>query len=776
PGVFPLDADGATKLTIPNEKEIFGLGVNSIKGTDDRYQWICTRSGLYGFDPNFVPLFKGKRLLNGKLISDFLRDREGNYWIATLRSGLHMIPNLQLKHYKQENSVLPDDRITALSSAPNEDLLLGFQSGEGAIFSPATQDLTIFRGPLNREVPTILYDTNRDHVWLSSGSYLCSFDLTGQMLVKRRNSATKFMSLFGENLLRAYPQGADAIRLTPEFGKEDPLTPDFFQRYPHSDERGYLSLELISERSWAILGDSTTGNMWVGGEKDLYLVSPEGAVPIRLPQKGGTQQSIIAKDLTQDESGMIWVGTQSQGVIGLEGQEVRYHFSSTHLLPTNQCRAVEAVAGVLWIGSDQGIIRLVPETGEVHLFNSKHGLTSNNIRDLSLSGDTLYAATPKGLIEMPTKIVREPSAPPPIFLTGLALWEQDTVLEAGVSLSYDQNNLHFEYLGLAYRTRNEFSYRYRLLGLDSSWVQVPASQRIARFPSLPPGDYTFEVVADTGEGVLSSQPARFPFSIALPFWMRWWFWGTCLFVVASILALIFQARISSIKSRNYVQQQLRSAQLAALKSQMNPHFIFNALNSIQDFILLNEKRQANAYLGKFADLMRLYLNMSNQRGIILADEIQAMRLYLDLEGIRFGDNFQYEIEVDDSVDTEATEIPAMVIQPYIENAIKHGLLHKKGERLLRIFFAVLSGEEVLYCEIHDNGVGRKRTQEIQMRNPVKRKSFATDATARRLDLLNYGRKTSIGVDILDLYDANDDACGTQVNIRIPLESLPTFSD
>jgi LytS/YehU family sensor histidine kinase len=220
---------------------------------------------------------------------------------------------------------------------------------------------------------------------------------------------------------------------------------------------------------------------------------------------------------------------------------------------------------------------------------------------------------------------------------------------------------------------------------------------------------------------------------------------------------------------------MRQSQLAALQVQMNPHFIFNALNSIQEFILLNEKRLANEYLGKFADLMRVTLDMSTKDEVNLAAEIKHLELYLALEKLRFED-LEYQIELQESLPLHEIYIPAMLIQPYIENALKHGLLHQKQDRRLwlRFYLSSISGNEqlapkkLLICEIEDSGVGRAKSEELKQNRPQRHKSFATSATRKRLELLNYHKRNQIQLDVIDLQNATGQATGTKVSLIIPI--------
>ncbi|MCH7525475.1 MAG: histidine kinase [Bacteroidetes bacterium] len=216
-----------------------------------------------------------------------------------------------------------------------------------------------------------------------------------------------------------------------------------------------------------------------------------------------------------------------------------------------------------------------------------------------------------------------------------------------------------------------------------------------------------------------------------------------------------------------LEKQYKNSELKALKAQMNPHFIFNALNSIQEYILLNQKNLASDYLGKFADLIRNYLHYSDTGLISIAEEVKNLNLYLELEKLRFEDDLSYTITLDNTINSDTSYIPTMIVQPYIENALKHGLLHKKTDRNLKITIAKVS-DELVKCIVEDNGVGRKKSKEINKKNSSKHKSFALKATSERLELLNFGKDKKIGVVIEYVLNSNDEVEGTKVILTIPV--------
>jgi len=216
---------------------------------------------------------------------------------------------------------------------------------------------------------------------------------------------------------------------------------------------------------------------------------------------------------------------------------------------------------------------------------------------------------------------------------------------------------------------------------------------------------------------------------------------------------------------NQLKLEQVQSELTALKSQMNPHFIFNVLNSIQELYTLGDKHQANIQMGNFARLTRKILEVSGKQVIDMDEEIEILTTYLNLESMRFETDFSYTIEIPENA--EELYIPPMLIQPFIENSIKHGLLHKKGEKKLEISFEINANDDILICRIADNGIGRKASEEINKQRHKLHQSFAASATEKRLQLLNMGKTKNIAVSYEDLTDSLGTAAGTSVTLCIP---------
>ena len=227
-------------------------------------------------------------------------------------------------------------------------------------------------------------------------------------------------------------------------------------------------------------------------------------------------------------------------------------------------------------------------------------------------------------------------------------------------------------------------------------------------------------------------------------------------------------RLEGERAKAALQQRAKELEIQALRSQMNPHFIFNCLNAINRFILSHETEAASDYLTKFSRLMRMIMNHSRHSLITLAEEVEILELYLGMEVLRFKNAFDYQISIDNGIDTDDIRIPPLLLQPFVENAIWHGLMHKEERGLLSIGMVV--EDDTLVCFIRDNGIGRKRAAQLKSKSAEKHKSMGLQITAERLALLTGTGEAGHFFRIEDLYDAEGNAIGTQVVLTIKINS------
>lgn len=225
--------------------------------------------------------------------------------------------------------------------------------------------------------------------------------------------------------------------------------------------------------------------------------------------------------------------------------------------------------------------------------------------------------------------------------------------------------------------------------------------------------------------------------------------------------------MKTVSQQEMLQRELAESRLNALRAQMDPHFIFNAITTIQHFILNNEKLAALSYLDELSNLIRKFLEHSRRPRISLTEEIELLIAYINLESMRFSDKFGFMMNVDDDIDMDNIEIPSMLIQPYVENAIKHGLMHKTEYGTLSIHIS--SRENVLVCVVEDNGIGRAASKKINQWREKEHNSIGMEVTKERLEILNVTYNRNFNVEVIDLHNEDGDAIGTRVVLYIPIE-------
>jgi len=238
--------------------------------------------------------------------------------------------------------------------------------------------------------------------------------------------------------------------------------------------------------------------------------------------------------------------------------------------------------------------------------------------------------------------------------------------------------------------------------------------------------------------------------------------GSILEILVFSLGLAYKIKLD-YEDKLDLQKEVSAKEISAKSAQMNPHFIFNSLNSIQHLILKNDKVSALTYLSKFGKLTRNVLESSHMATVTLAEEISLLKSYLELESLRFDNSFEYLIEIDQNIETENVEVPLMLIQPFVENALIHGLIGKKtGVKKLTLRF--LKDDDFYVIQIEDNGIGRHSLQNAS--GKIQQKSRGMEITEKRLKMLNTQEQNKNSVEIIDKYDSNGQPSGTKVIIRI----------
>lgn len=482
------------------------------------------------------------------------------------------------------------------------------------------------------------------------------------------------------------------------------------------------------------------------------------------------------RQILQDLTGNFWFGLYGAGIgfYNADKDMVRVFSRQEGLAGVGFISMFVNHDGKIWTNSEYGITIFDPTDYSTANLTERNGLRTGLDFNMHLQKDgTVILSTYDALsFFRPDDLFKNPSAPE-VEISAFRIFDDDYVTNTSINhieeikLSYHQNYFTIEFTSASYDNPEGITYSYMLEGVDPNWIHNGSGNTVS-YTNIDGGTYYFKVKARSGAGIWSTKEKGLKITIVPPFWKTPWF-----MILAGTLVLFLTFVIISIRIRNIKKQELAKSEhnkriaeleMTALRAQMNPHFIFNCLNSINRYILKSDRDTAAEYVTKFSRLIRLILDNSRNNIVSLSDEISALKLYIEMETMRFENKFKYLIEISPEIETDKTMVPPMIFQPYVENAIWHGLMHKDGPGKIEI--KVRKDKEYLFCTIDDNGVGRKRAGEMESKFSVKNKSHGLMVTAKRLTIYNQQENMRDEITIIDKVDSHGVPNGTKVVMKI----------
>lgn len=432
--------------------------------------------------------------------------------------------------------------------------------------------------------------------------------------------------------------------------------------------------------------------------------------------------------------------------------------------------------GNIWGYTAKQLVKINADDLSVSSFSFDYGVKAVDFFHLSFlpSGEMVFGGRNSITLANTSEFKRNAELPVPYIVQfKLMNHTKDLSFYSGgkeLQLNHRQNFISISFSARAFTMPDAVRFRYRLKEFDD-WVET-STGRLANYTNVPSGSYVFQLQAANNEGIWNEAILELPIHISTPWWQTWLFRITAVLLIAGLIYRLYRYRVSQIKKKEKLKTQyekkLANVEMTALLAQMNPHFLFNSLNSIDSYIIKNESGKASEYLNNFARLMRLILQNSRSNYISLKDELEALDLYLQMERLRFKDKFEYEIRVDDGLDTSSVVIPPMLIQPYVENAVWHGLMHKQDGINGKVEIIINQQDNNLICVVQDNGIGREKAQELKDQKPGNRKrSMGLQITNDRIEMINKLYDSNTSVRIIDLKDGQGKATGTCVKLIIP---------
>lgn len=723
------------KMEFENEKELLASDMGStgvFYPLDNSLFTIFFKTkGAFFYNQNGALRYNKSRLFTKYRISGSLKDREGNIWLTTLGKGIIIIPNTNLVDYNN-HPLLNEDDLKAITSDEDGNIYIAGLKGiiykirDSGVEILKEDDLSIEFLEFYPKINAIFFENTLHNLDHGKEQSIHASSIKDISIV----DSTHFYIATNTGLVSAFINKKQA-------GKVE-------------------TIYLTKLRTYCVTYDKKNKEIWAGSSKGLQILSGNQSRFVLY-----NNQQISATGL-EHINGEVWVSTLNNGILIFKDGKFSRLFSYTAQNKINAVKKLEAINSRLLFTTNNGLIIYNFKNKKSKKIYKSDGLLSHRILDFELVNDTVWLIFTNGLQRFPLNSITKNNLPPTIFWKNILVNGKSILQDSVKTFDYLQNQFEFHFLATAFRHRGKMIYKYKLEGLDDAWQKKPFENNSVKYQSLPNGTYTFRVKAINEHGV-ESKTISYSFKINPPFWFRWWFYLLCGLGLISIVAGYFIIRLNIVRKRLTLEKQLKMSEITAIKAQMNPHFVFNALNSIQDLVMLRDIRSSNIYLGKFAYLMRKILAYSSKSFISLTDETELLQLYLELEKLRFGDEFNAAIicEIDEN-QLEQIQIPSMIIQPYAENAIKHGLLHKEGFKELKIIFSFENG--TLTCEIIDNGIGRKKSAEIKQRREKNHVSFSSTANKKRIDLIKESTNKNISLEIIDLKE-NKKAIGTKIVLK-----------
>lgn len=697
--------------------------------------WLCTSSGVNRFEsPEQITYDSGGTILRKSKVTWTISDREGQRWFSTLTDGLKCVPSPLINHLTPENSNLPEKHFTAVSADRDGSVIIGGYSGR--IYRKTGPNFTeVESGSLGGPVLAAKRIVKCEVGYLISRGVTSLHDFSFSSAVRLSMSNARDLQYFRDSIFIMLPEGLWGI------ARQD------------ANSKSTTVKRRTGGRSLCV--NPNDSSLYCSFNDGVFQYGANGFRAVIM-----NNSPVYANELYCD-SEVVWTAGISDGVNGILNGKVVKSYNTGNGLEENEIRHISGDSEIIVAASSEKVYIINTRSDSVNWLDKTNGINPKDINSIDVAGGMVYMATGKGLLTFPISLQCSNGVRPTVAIEHVAVNGLKTDTSGQIEVPYGNYNVRIRFTSVALRSGGKYNVRYRLLGADSAWIEIPAASRTITLSGVPTGNCIFELQAINERGLLS-EPVRLHFHVTPPVWQTWWFYlfASCLVIGLVIVIALWRFRV--VKRNEEVKRQLVLSQLTALKAQMNPHFMYNALNSIQDLVLQRDIRNSSAYLSKFSKLMRAVLSASDKQWTTVNEEIGILEPYLELEKLRMGDQFTFSIIAASEV--QDMRIPSMIIQPYVENALKHGLLHSKEAKKLEIVFEL--GEQ-LKCRITDNGIGRERSAEINQRQRKGHTSFAGSANEKRLELLSKTDAAKYSVQTTDLYTGNVPS-GTSVELTFPV--------
>ena len=685
------------------------------------------------------------RFLEKHMVNNILLDHSGNLWVTTDNDGVFFYPAHGLEVFNK----LPFDDINSLSHFRNY-LVAGTEKNGLLVMDKDYKLLRHF--PEVKRILRVVSTVN--YCAVANDGDFCFLDAELRLHKMPEYVVIKDVeAIGGDTVLIGTYRNAARISL--------------------SDQHHEI---IWNNRTTAVWSD-VNGKIWLGTLKGIFVKQADGSV--HQIQRPAELKNARITDVREDQQGRMLIATHQEGLVVMQTDRWRVVRRSSgdkrYALVDNHCEQILPLRNHIWLQSSRSLnrIRFVPGSVDIEeniAVNASNGLIAFSLSDIAADDDQMVTAvSDEGLVRIQPQLLPQPTALR-IDIEWVTVNGQRQSPEKIKSLSNDQNNIDFYFNAVCLLGGEQIQYEYRMSGLQETWSSTTGNT--INYSDLPPGKYRFEIRAINLNTGMVSDVRSVQLSISPAWHHLWWVRTLGILLLAGVLGLAISLRIrkteNDVRLRNMENRRLAELELQAMRSRMNPHFVFNVLTAIQNFITQGREKEANFYTSRFAQLIRQNFHVSARNFTTLETEINMLNTYLELEAMRFEDRMSYKIECDPLIDTDYTEIPSMLIQPFVENAVNHGirpLQDRKGQVTVKLM--PMEGDR-LHISIVDNGIGISAAN-LEKRNKTFRQSHRSEGlelTRNRIHTMNRYYGIRISMKITDL--AHEGSQGTRVELEIPL--------
>ena len=756
--MYFLDKQGLNVKTGTSIRLIKNIDTNLLNNSPgyiyltNKELWLSNNSGVYVINYNG----NTQQILKDVDVNQVIRDKDQNMWFTT-KNGIYRLPDSKERLYIfDKTNGLSNNMIKSITKDATAKLWLGLNSSNIDVLDLHSKKVESIKLPNQRKFNTIkqlTFDEKYQQIYFASdyalGHLSANYPTKPEIkYLKETNNSVFVIKNFSLD-------AANKLALALSSGVV--IISDRINKFEFTSSNYKEKQDFFKDRSYRVYYDSKQ-NLWFSNLNGLAEFNTDKF------NKYYETNPLLTKrinDMQQLADGNLAMATDGYGILILKNGKILHRLTQKEGLNNNIINKLFVRDQYLWAISRTGINRIAFKNNKaiVNTFDYANDLLSDDLNDLYIDTDTAYFATNNGLVYFNHNQKTQQTAAPKTYISSVINNRDPLDLgSSNFSLVPGQHNITFNYSAIDFKNRR-IIYRYRLKP-DANWSET--KNRRVELSSLEPGTYTFEVSAKSQDSEWST-PAKINFTIEKHFWQTWWFIGSIL-VIGGYLLYIITVRITK-RQKNKEQEQLLlknkilMLEQQALQAMMNPHFVFNVMNSIQHYINTKNTSSANKVLTGFARLIRKNLEICTKSYINIEEEVEYLNLYLSLEKYRFGEKFNYSINIDKQIDKEETLIPSMLLQPYIENAIWHGIMPKEegGEVQINITYR---DEDYLWIKIIDNGIGIENSLATK---DSKHKSQGMGLTQERINLLN-----QIEAKPIQIYIEQNGESGTTITILIPL--------